>query len=157
MRKLHVDLSDIAMAMEAGDSEHVWYLDRESGRVVLVPVELQGEDVLDDDYCDSLPPWEREEVPEAREIYLGSARYVSVPRESAHAEYELMVGFAESVPNSALQELLLVALDGPGAFRRFHRVLDRHPAERDAWARQRQAFSTRRVRAWLCELDIEPV
>lgn len=140
MRKLHVDLSDIAMAMESGDSEHAWYLDRESGCVVLVPVELQGEDVLDAKYCDRLPPWEQAGVPQAREIYLGSDRYVSVRRESPRGEYELMLGFAESVPDSALQALLLAALDGPGAFGRFQRALDRHPAERDAWDRQRQEF-----------------
>lgn len=157
LRKMHVDLADIAMAMEAGDSEHAWYLDRESGCVVLVPDDLQGEDVLDAAYCDRLPPWEQEWVPHAREIYLGSGRYVPVPRESPRGEYELMLAFAESVPDPALQELLLVALDGRGAFGRFYRVLERHPAERDAFARQRQAFSTRRVREWLDELGIEPV
>ncbi len=126
-----------------------WYLDRESGRVVLVPVELQREEVLDAKYCDRLPPWEQEEVAQTREIYLGSDRYVSVPRESPRGEYDLMLRFAESVPDSTLQELLFGALDGPGAFGRFRRVLDRHPEEREAWARQRQVFVTRRVREWL--------
>lgn len=155
LRKLRVDLADVAMAMEAGDSEDAWYLDRESGSVVLVPLDLQGEDVLDPQYCAALPAWEQEWVSAAREIYLESTRYVRVPRESPRGEYELMLRFAESAP-PPLRELLLVALDGPGAFGRFRRVLDRHPAQRGAWDRLLRDFATGRAREWLRDLGIDP-
>ena len=157
LRRLRVDLEEIAMAMEMQMSEDDSYLDTETGRVVVIPYELRGEDVFDDEYVKGLPDWERDLVPLAREILQGSDRYASIPTAPSYEEYDRMVDFAGSVADPRLRELLFVALDGKGAFGRFKRVLQDHPRERDRWFRTRDGFSAERVREWLKELDIEPM
>lgn len=156
MRRLRVDLEEIAMAMEMQMSENESYLDTETGEVVMIPHELQGEDVFDEEYVEGLPEWEQDLVPLAREVLQGSERYASIPTAPSYEEYDLMVEFAGSVSDPRLRELLSVALDGRGAFGRFKRVLQDYPGERDRWFRMRDKFSAERVREWLHELDIEP-
>ena len=155
MRRLRVDLEEIAMAMETQMSEDESYLDMETGEVV-VPHELQGEDIFDEEYVEGLPAWERDLIPLAGEIFQGSNRYASIPKAPSYEKYDLMVAFAESVADARLRELLSVALDGRGAFGRFKRVLPDYPRERERWFRMRDEFSGERVRKWLRELDIEP-
>ncbi len=157
MRRLRVDLEDIAMAMETQMSEHESYLDTETGDVAIVPHELQGEEIFDEDYVEGLPQWEQDLVPLVREILDGSGRYAAIPTAPSYEEYDLMVEFAESVSDPRLRNLLSVALDGRGAFGRFKRVLRDHPKEQELWFRMRDEFSTERVREWLRELDIEPL
>lgn len=157
MRRLRVDLEDIAMAMETQMSEHESYLDTETGDVVIVPHELQGEEIFDKDYVEGIPEWEQDLVPLAREILEDSDRYAAIPVAPSYEEYDLMVEFAGSVSDPRLRNLLSVALDGRGAFGRFKRVLQDHPREQGRWFRLRDEFSSERVREWLRELDIEPL
>lgn len=152
-----MDLEEIAMAMETQMSEHESYLDTETGDVVIVPHELQGEEIFDEEYVEGLPQWEQDLLPLAREILQGSDRYAAIPTAPSYEEYDLMVEFAGSVSDPGLRNLLSVALDGRGAFGRFKRVLQDHPKEREHWFRMRDEFSTERVREWLRELDIEPL
>ena len=49
MRRLRVDLEEIAMAMEMQMSEDDSYLDKATGQVVVIPYELRSEDVFDDE------------------------------------------------------------------------------------------------------------
>ncbi len=124
MRRLHVDLEEIAMAMETQMSENESYLDAETGELVVFPYELRGEDVFDDGYVGGLPEWEQDLVPQAREILQGSDRYAAIPTAPSYEEYDLMVEFAGSVSDPRLRDLLAVALDGRGAFGRFKRILE---------------------------------
>lgn len=158
MRRLKVDLGDIAMAMEMQFSESANYLDLQTGEVVVMPPELQDEErIFDEEYVEDLPAWEQELVPVAREITGSVGRYASIPTAPSYQEYDLMVEFAQSVRDPQLRELLVVALDGRGAFGRFKRVLEQHPRERERWFSMRDQFSEQRVREWLEELEIEPL
>ena len=132
MRRLRVDLEDIAMAMETQLSEHESYLDTETGDVVIVPHELQGEEIFDEGYVQGLPKWEQDLVPQAKEMLQDSDRYAAIPTAPSYEEYDLMVEFTGSVSDPRLRDLLTVAIDGKGAFGRFKRVLLDHPRERDA-------------------------
>jgi hypothetical protein len=152
-----VDLEDIAMAMETQMSEHESYLDTETGDVVIVPHELQGEDIFDEEYVQGLPKWEQDLVPQAKEILQDSDRYAAIPTAPSYEEYDLAVEFAGSVSDPRLRDLLTVALDGKGAFGRFKRVLQDHPRESERWFKMRDEFSAERVQEWLRELDIEPL
>lgn len=157
MRKLRVDLGEIAMAMEMQMSEDASYLDTETGQVVVIPYELRREDIFEEEYVEGLPAWERDLVPLAREMFAGSDRYAAIPTAPPYEEYDLMVEFAKSIADPRLRDLLSVALDGKGAFRRFKRVLEDHSRERERWFRMRDEFSAERVREWLIERDIEPL
>jgi len=54
-----------------------------------------------------------------------------------------------------LKEKLYIAIDGPGAFRRFKNVLLRYPEEKERWFKFKDARTTERVKEWLEAEGIE--
>jgi hypothetical protein len=68
-----------------------------------------------------------------------------------------MEAFIEGLRDANLQELLAVAIRGPGAFRRFKNVLADHLGERERWFAFRRARTHQRIREWLESEGIEPV
>jgi len=130
-RKLKIELEGLITAMEDAKRDYSeYFLDRETGEVVVVPEELlraaQHEDW--EERKQDLPEWEHALVKVVEGIVLGEdPRWIHIPSVPTHEVYELMVEFAESVEDQHLGELLEVALDGPGAFRRFKDVLARYP------------------------------
>ena len=157
MKRLPVDVEEIAAMMDrdGGMGIQGYYLDTETGDIVVIPEELLREEVLEDAYAGGLPAWERDLVPAARDIYQDGDRYVAIPAISSGEIYDLMVEFAESVRNQALGEKLSIALDGRGAFGRFKRVLAGYPAERERWYKMKDAFLAEQVREWLADWDVE--
>lgn len=153
MRKLDVDLDAIASAMEDGLREfNDYYLDTQTGKVILLPLDLLEGDELD-------------EIRELRAIAdaidegveeQGRPRYEWVPERESYDAYNAMVRFAGSVEDETLQRLLAVALDGRGAFRRFRDVLYDYPEERERWFQIKDAEGRQRATEWLRSLGIEP-
>ena len=156
MRRLEIDLEEVAAALESSREMNEFFLDLATGEVVVIPAELLEQDWLEEDPAD-LPAWEQALLPVVREIQEGSERYARVPQVPSYEIYNLMVEFAETVTDRRLYQLLVVALDGKGAFGRFKRVLADYPAERERWYRMKQAVMTEWVKEWLSELEIEPV
>ncbi|MGI9952926.1 UPF0158 family protein [Moorellaceae bacterium AZ2] len=130
MRRLEIDFEEIAMALESNRDLNDYYLDLETGELVVIPAELLERD-WDEESPSSLPDWERELIPLARELQEGSERYEPIPQIPSYEIYNLMVKFAETVTDRRLRRLLSVALDGKGAFGRFKSVLAEYPAERE--------------------------
>lgn len=77
------------------------------------------------------------------------APMIRVPQADSHEEYNLMVEFAATVRDRHLREMLEVALDGRGAFRRFKDVLARYPKERERWFAFRDQDLRQQIDAWL--------
>jgi hypothetical protein len=77
-----------------------------------------------------------------------SLRWYIWPEGSAEG-YRDMVDFARRITDEHLVELLDVALDGKGAFRRFKDVIYRYPDERERWHRFSNDRTRGRARAWL--------
>ncbi|MCK4340319.1 MAG: hypothetical protein KAY37_01175 [Phycisphaerae bacterium] len=157
MKKLPIDIGEIASMMEMADFESNGYLDTQTGKTVLLPPELVDLEFQDDDELDDLPEWEKELVPIARAIEEGSERYVLIPDFPSYEAYELMAEFAESLTDPQLCDRMAIALDGKGAFRRFRGVLERYPEEEKRWYAFKEAAMVERVRQWLEELGLEPV
>ncbi len=67
-----------------------------------------------------------------------------------------MEAFIETVTDEHLAELLAVAIDGRGAFRRFKGVLARYPQERERWFRFKDERLRQRALDWLARHGIEP-
>jgi hypothetical protein len=67
--------------------------------------------------------------------------------------YRDMVDFAAGLPEGHLQELLFLALEGRGAFRRFRSVFDNeaYDAELTRWTLFRNERGLGRARAWLAQ------
>jgi len=74
---------------------------------------------------------------------------IPIPEAEPYSDYNLMVEFAATVRDRHLCEMLEVALNGRGAFRRFKDVLARYPDERERWFEFGDSDLRRRVDAWL--------
>ena len=80
--------------------------------------------------------------------------WVAAPRQYDLNEYDVMVDFAESVSDPRANELLCVALEGKGAFRRFKDTLHRVDLTEQWYAFKRNAF-IEIARQWCSENGIE--
>ena len=133
---------DLEIALTSNSVELTCYFDVRNGEVQMLPVG-GGED---------------EDSPSEEEIDAGleAGHLVLVEPLGSSIEYGWMVEFADSVSDARLRDLLAVALDGRGAFRRFKDVLLDYQAQRERWF----AFRDGRVRAagfeWLAEQGLEP-
>ena len=175
MRKLNVDLGELASAVESGFHEFSHYLDLETGEIVLVQddtrraVEAIYEQMAEEETEDSplfadlvaqqnLHDWQKEQllIADHVEREYGS-RFISIPQADSHEAYRDMERFIDTVRDPHLQELLEVAIMGRGAFRRFKDVLYNYPHEEKRWFAFRDELMFARVREWLEEHDIESV
>lgn len=172
MRKLKLDLGELSEALDNSSYEHSHYLDLQTGEVILLTEEVRRaveefpfEEEEEEEARrrrfqkwleeSSLPEWEKEFLPIALEVECDSDRYLYIqPRESWEA-YPVMVDFTEIVEDEHLQELLCVALNGSGAFRRFKDVLYRDPEQQKRWYKFHDERQKAAALEWLEENDIE--
>ena len=92
---------------------------------------------------------EEQEEEDERIVDALMESFIQVPQADTREGYNLMVDFAATVRDPHLRELLEVALDGRGAFRRFRDVLARYPDERERWFEFRDDETRRQIDAWL--------
>ena len=155
MKKLKVDVADIAMIMDNQDRfESQYYLDTETGEAVVVPDELMSA-LEEGESCEGLPAWERELLLQAKEISEGSERYVEMPVRPSHEGYRIMVDFAEGIKDKKIKRELDIALDGRGAFRRFKNVLRGYPELEKEWFQYKGQRDKEEVTDWLESIGIE--
>ena len=174
MRKLSIDIADVLMAFEDNSDETDWRLDLESGQTVAIDEETR---FLLNEYFDEsdveegedgraafekwlagrdCPDWQKDDLRQAYEIETQEARFTSIPSDESRDAYNDMVDFAHTVEDERLQELLSVALNGRGAFRRFKDVLAGAPGEEEKrWYAFRDARVKQRLLEWLESEGIE--
>ncbi len=140
-RKVRVDLQELRFAMEDATYEHQYFLDTETGEVMLVS------EMFDDE----------EAQRQLAEIDAAApGRYLQVPRTDSREGYDDMHDFIDTISVEQLQELLNVAIQGRGAFHRFKDVLARHPGEQQRWFDFQAARLAARAGEWLAEEGCEP-
>jgi hypothetical protein len=83
-------------------------------------------------------------------------RYREIPRAESRDGYHDMQDFIETVSDAHLRELLEVAIQGRGAFRRFKDTLGRHDAEMRRWHTFEDSRMDERARQWLADEGYEP-
>jgi hypothetical protein len=174
-KKLKVSLDDLAFAMEDASWETDYYLDLETGQMIMIrdetrrELEMIYEETYDPEAEDTfdlaevlrergLPEWYQQALLEADQVegeYL--SRYIAVPHGSSHDGYRDMENFIVTVQDERLQERLWWAIEGRGAFRRFKGVLAHHLRERERWFAFKDERMRRRVLNWLASHDIEPI
>lgn len=95
--------------------------------------------------------------PEMHQRIASDTSYLRVEPVSSREQYRWMERFIPMVEDKPLADLLVQAIDGKGAFRRFKDVLMSHGAERERWF----AFRSERLRvfmeAWLAAHALKPV
>lgn len=135
---LRIDLDELCSAMEDSSYEHEHYLDLKTGEILFIS------DYMDDEESDRL----KDNIDEEPD------RYERIPRVESHEGYEDMEDFIATVEDEHLAELLEVAINGKGAFRRFKDVLARHPEERERWFRFKDERMEQRVLEWLDDIGV---
>jgi hypothetical protein len=98
---------------------------------------------------DSLPEWQREQLPKIREI-LESGDWLPLPTSSDIHEWAIIEQFCRTVAEPELRDELLSAIRGQGAFRHFKDVAHRSGIER-RWFQYKRAALARIVMDWLDE------
>jgi hypothetical protein len=142
-KKVAVNWEDLEIALTTNPGEWTCYLDVRTGEVQMLPGGRLGED---DD-------WPSEEEIDAG---LQAGHLIAIEPLGSSVEYGWMAEFAGTVGNARLRDLLEVALDGRGAFRRFKDVLLDYPAEREMWFAFREGHVRAAVWEWLVVQGIEP-
>jgi hypothetical protein len=173
--QLAVDLADLADAIANNTQELAYFLDRETGAVILLTDEARREheqlaaELGEVDRAQwaaafeaalaasDVPEWERDMIRDADRVEAGlGERYLRVPEADGHADYADMEAFIETVPNARLRDQLSRAIAGRGAFRRFKDTLLAHPAERERWFAFSQARQRERALDWLRSTGLAP-
>jgi hypothetical protein len=142
-RKVPVDWDDLEMALTADPMEFTGFLDVRTGEVQMLPAGGLGED----------GDWPSEEEMDAD---LAAGYLIRVEPLESSVEYDWMAEFADTVRDTRLRDLLDVALNGRGAFRRFKDVLRDYPAQRQAWFEFRDEHMHAAAREWLADNGIDP-
>jgi hypothetical protein len=134
---LEIDPGDLCMALEDADSEHMWFLNRQTGDVAFISPDM--------DFDEDQPDLEND-----------ATHWVAVDPISSSDGYRIMQDFVVKLPHGAYRERLEHALDGPRPFRRFKDALAEDPQQREAWF----AFHESRILAygeeWLESEGIRP-
>ena len=127
-------IDHIIQALDSSGFEELNYYDVKEKRVVFLSGDFNS--YLDEDEEideNNFPDWQREELELAKEMKTDPYRFVLIEPIPSYEKYNLMEEFASQQKNERLSELLFVALDGKGAFRRFKDVLLNYPKERQEW------------------------
>ena len=137
-KTLKIGLDELYDAMENNSYEVEYYLDLETGEILFV-----SED-MDDEETGKLKNQIEEELD----------RYEPIPKAESYEGYRDMQAFIATVEDDHLAELLEVAINGKGAFRRFKDVLLNYPEERERWFQFKDNRMEERVLEWLDDIDV---
>ena len=166
-RRLSIKFDDLEEAFDNTSGVVRYYLDLETGQVVMITDEIRDElegiyreideesAAEDDGFAvaleqHNLPGWMRDMVAEAHQVEQGyGTRYIAIPTADSREGYRTMEDFIDTVANRRLQEQLAQAIQGRGAFRRFKDVLINHLGERERWFAFGRARMRERMLAWL--------
>ncbi len=120
-----IDLSELAEALEDHSYEHEWYIDRATGEI------LMRSDHVDD-----------VEDLEGRDL-------VAIASTPSDEGYQDLVDFSTRVRDHRARDLLMRAIEGRGAFRRFKDTLFEFPDLRKDWFAFHDTRMERRAIEWL--------
>lgn len=177
VRRLRVDLADLADAFDDASWEAPAYLDLDTGAVIRTSADVLHElDAIRAELPEGspdtaayhvafaaalerrdVPTWLHDALREADAVAeaLGT-RFIEVPEADSRAGYADMAAFVETVASLRLRDRLAAAIRGRGAFRRFKDALADHPAERERWFAFKDARLRERALAWMASEGIEP-
>ncbi len=175
MRELKLDLGMLIYAFEDASWMMNYYLDLETGQVVMISDDTRRQleriyEGADDAEAEAgfglaqvlrqsdLHEWQQDELLEADQVEAGyGSRYIEVPTAESYEGYRDMEDFIFTLRDERLQERLWGAIRGRGAFRRFKDVLAYHPRERERWFEFQEERLRERVLDWLESEGIQPI
>lgn len=143
-----VKLQDIMDELDFYSEESLSLINKQTGEIVYVSLaDLRAAE--EDELCDHLPEWKREARIIAIDIVENNDMYMSLPSRYDWNEYVVMEQFCLSITNTRLQNALLSAIHGKGAFRRFKDKLIDMDMEKE-WYAFREEHMKQFIKEW-CE------
>ena len=143
---LPVALEKVVAEMDLPNDEWTAFLNRRTGELVTVTDE-EARAVEDGEEMSDAPDWERDNLPQVREV-LASKDYLPLPGRFEIHEYQIMQRFCGEVEDPELRAKLLDSISGRGAFRMFRSVLDEHGVT-EIWYKYRQRALEDIAAEWL--------
>jgi len=137
-KTLKIDLDELCSAMEESSYEYEYYLDLATGEILFLS------EYVDDEESGT----RRDRIDDEPD------RYEKVPKAEPHEGYGDMQDFIATVEDEHLAELLEVAINGKGAFRRFKEVLARYPEQEERWFRFKDDRMQERALEWLDDINV---
>lgn len=139
MNELEIDLEYLVFAWQDDSHDTAYYLDSDTGSVVLVQRDLEDIDELRD------------------EIELHPNRFLYVPKpDPLQPELDLS-DFIFTITDPSLKAQLEVAAEGRNKFADCKKILRERPEEFDRWEKWQTDAVRERVRKWLAAHDLVPV
>ncbi len=114
---LPVDLNAVIDGMHMVGDEITAYVNRKTGDLTTVSEEELSH-AENEGYSLDIPEWQQEIVEEARKV-LADDNWIELPDRFDIHEYSIMERFCYSIDDERMQDSLLRAISGKGAFRRF--------------------------------------
>jgi uncharacterized protein len=140
MKKLPVDLDELALALETNDSGYdlaAYWFDTGTGDVLFVSDDLEEDQEL------------RDQIGED-----ASGRFVKIGSIDSRAGFRMMEDFVRTLPASRVRDKLETSLHGPRPFRRFEDSVNDENV-REQWYAFRDEAVRRSAIAWLADLGIQ--
>ena len=145
-----VSLQAVVDEMDVFGDEMTAYINKKTGELFTVGDE-EARYIEDGDEDDKfIPDWQKKILPKVREV-LESGDFMPLPDKFKIHEYSIMERFCFSIENDGLQEELLNAIHGGGAFRRFKDIIRRREIQ-DGWYRYRNE-ALKRIAADFLEVE----
>ncbi len=126
-----VKLQEVVDEMDIIGDEMTAYINKKTGELFSVGEEEAGLVEEGDEHDRFIPDWQKSILPKVREV-LESEDFIPLPDKFEIHEYSIMERFCYSVDDAALQERLLNAISGRGAFRCFKDLIYDREIQ-DAW------------------------
>ena len=136
-KPLKIDIDELCNVMEDHSFDNEYYLDLETGEILFVS-EYMNDEVIDI----------KNRIEEEYE------RFERIPQTESYEAYRDMEDFIATIDDKHLADLLEVAIQGKGAFRRFKDVLLNHPDEEEKWFQFHDDRTEERAREWLDQIGV---
>ena len=150
---IRVKLNEIIEGLEFQSDESSSFLDKTTGKVVLIS-DYEISAAEDGDPIEDFPDWEQDLVRIAKEIVDETGNYIDLPTKFDINEYSIMEKFCLSLNDSEMSDNLYSSIKGSGAFRRFKDAINEYDIA-DDWYKYRNDVLKEIAIEWCKEKGIE--
>lgn len=173
MRDLYVDIDALLAAFEYNTSGINYYLDLETGHVIMVPDEVAWElEALYEEFFASdantfnlnaalqrhkVPEQHRKALSQAHAVEQEPARHVEIPPSDSSLAYGDLQAFVNTLDDKDMRQRFWRVISGQNAFGAFKNELAGHPGLRKRWHALASERARKRVLTWLKDQAINPM
>lgn len=138
MKELELDMAELAFAWEDPSSDSSYYLDLDTGSIIMVRPEL-------------------DDVSEIRaEIEMEPDRYLFIPKPQANQLELDLADFVFTITDAKLKSMVELAMEAPNKYASLRAVLQKAPGEWERWEDWKKQSGRQRALRWLEANQIKP-